>query len=263
MRVIRLALPLTFLTALACSGPKGGELFSTDGLASGASGNVGGSFGATAGTDSGGSQNANTGGTLDSSGGSGGSSSGSSAGGADKAGGSPGGSAGSGGSGGQEQHQPQVIESCDMLDGAVTSDENGHCYRINSNLLTFAAAQAACKAAGGYLVAVGSEAEDDFVHALLEDDHWLGASDGRTDRVEGVGDYTWLSGEEWSYDNWEDGQPNAVATNCPNENSGSHCFEHCAYQEESGGWIDRACWHTIASVCEWEPKAAATPEQAR
>lgn len=259
MRAPRLALSLTFITALACSGPKGGELFSKDGLASAASGNVGGSLGASAGTDSAGNQNASAGGTIESSGGSAGSSSGSAAGGTDKAGGSPG---GSGGSGGQEPHQPQVIESCDMLEGAVTGEENGHCYRTNSNLLTFAAARDACKAAGGYLVAVSSEAEDDFVHALLEADHWLGASDGRSDGSEGVGDYKWLSGEAWDYTNWEDGQPNAVATNCPNENSGAHCFEHCAYQDESGGWIDRACWHTIASVCEWEPKPkAASGEQ--
>ena len=121
-------------------------------------------------------------------------------------------------------------------------------------------ARDACSAAGGYLVAISSEAEDDFVHELLEADHWLGASDGRSDGSEGVGDYEWLSGEDWDYSNWEDGQPNAVATNCPNENSGSNCFEHCAYQEESGGWIDRACWHTIASVCEWEPKGKPTPE---
>lgn len=258
MRVIRLALPLTFLTVLACSGPRGGELFSKDGLASGATGNAGGSFGASAGTDSAGSQNQNTGGVVESLGGNAGTSSGSAAGGADKAGGPPG---GSGGSGGQELHQPQVIESCDMLEDAVTNDENGHCYRVNSDLLTFAAAREACKAAGGYLVAVSSEAEDDFVHQLLEADHWLGASDGRSDNAEGVGSYTWLSGDEWDYSNWEGGQPNAVATNCPNENSGANCFEHCAYQDESGGWIDRACWHTIASVCEWEPKVPATPEQ--
>mgnify|MGYP001604701110 CR=1 FL=1 len=155
---------------------------------------------------------------------------------------------------------PQVIESCDQLEDAVTSEDNGHCYRVNSNLLTYAAARDACSAAGGYLVAIGSEAEDDFVHELLEADHWLGASDGRSDGSEGVGDYEWLSGEDWDYSNWEDGQPNAVATNCPGENSGSNCFEHCAYQEESGGWIDRACWHTIASVCEWEPKGKPTPE---
>jgi hypothetical protein len=255
MRLICLALPLTFFTALACSSPRGGELFSKDGLASGATGN---SFGASAGTDSAGSQNPNTGGTLDSLGGSAGSTSGSSAGGADKGGGSTG---GSGGSGGQEQHQPQVIESCDMLEDAVTSDDNGHCYRVNSDLLPYTAARDACSAAGGYLVAISSEAEDDFVHALLEADHWLGASDGRSDGSEGVGEYEWLSGEEWDYSNWQDGQPNAVATNCPNESSGANCFEHCAYQDESGGWIDRACWHTIASVCEWEPKAKAMPKQ--
>ena len=255
MRAIRLALPLTLTLTLlgaplACSSPQGGDLFAKDGLASGAVANAGGSFGAAAGTDSAGSQSQGSGGASlggSSSGGSGSGGSGS----ADKGGSSLG---GSGGSGGQE-HQPQVIESCDMLEGAVTNEDNGHCYRINDSSLTFAAARDACSAAGGYLVSVTSEAEDDFVHALLEADHWLGASDGRGDASEGVGSYTWLSGDEWDYSNWVDGQPNAVATNCADEDSGANCFEHCAYQEESGGWIDRGCWHTIASICEWEPMA--------
>jgi hypothetical protein len=139
-----------------------------------------------------------------------------------------------------------------MFDGAVANEDNGHCYRVDPSEVVFSDAREACVADGGHLVTIGSDAENDFVHALHEADHWLGATDGRANGTSGVGTYAWVNGEEWDYTDWDDGQPNAVATNCPNENSGSHCFEHCAYQTELGGWIDRACWHPLPTICEWE-----------
>jgi hypothetical protein len=249
MRSFRFALPLPLLAVLACSGPNSHELFAKNSVMSAGGADVGGSSAAESGTGSTSSASQAHGGGSDVVAGS--SSSGTESGGAGVAG-TPQGGGGSGGSGGQVA-LPPTIESCDMLDGAVTNDENGHCYRVNADTLTFADAREACTAVAGHLVTVSSETEDAFVHALLDDAHWLGATDGRANGMEGTGPYTWVNGDEWDYSRWEDGQPNAVATNCPNENSGSHCYEHCAYQDDSGGWNDRACWHTIASICEWEP----------
>lgn len=252
---LALALPLALATLLAapgCSGPSGGELFAKGEFASGAAASLGGSSSAAAGTDSPASPGPGEGGVSPVHAGStsGSSTTGGSADGGGSAGQSQGGALGGGG---RQAIEPPVIESCEMLDGAVTNQDNGHCYRINAAALTFAAARDACAADGGHLVSVSSKAEDDFVHALLDASHWLGASDGRANGVEGVGPYSWVNGDGWDYTNWEDDQPNAVATNCPNENSGANCFEHCAYQGDSGDWNDRACWHMIASVCEWEP----------
>ena len=236
------------LAVLACSGPSGHELFAKNGVTSVAEGDAGGSSAASAGTGSAPSQSQTQGGTSEAA-------AGSTSAGTQTGGGGSGGSgsplSGSGGSGGQVAIPP-VIESCDMLDDAVSNDDNGHCYRVNSDELTFGDARDACAASWGHLVTITSEAEDDFVHALLDDAHWLGATDGRANGMEGVAPYTWVNGDDWDYTNWEDGQPNAVATNCPNESGGANCFEHCAYQDDSGGWNDRACWHTIASICEWE-----------
>jgi len=243
MTSFRFALPLPLLAALACSGPKGEELFAQTSIPSAAAGAQGGSAAAVAGTDSATDPNRPQGDTSAALAGSG-----------SNAGTGSGGSAsGAGGTGGTAPtEQPHGIESCDMLDGAVVNDENGHCYRINTADLSFADARDACVAGAGHLVTISSKTEDAFVHALAGDSHWLGASDGRANNMEGVGSYSWVNGDDWDYTRWEGGQPNAVATDCPSQSGGAKCFEHCAYQDDSGGWNDRACWHTIPSVCEWE-----------
>lgn len=152
---------------------------------------------------------------------------------------------------------------CADIEGAVTGEHNGHCYRLSLELLTFSAATEACRAAGGHLVTISDAVENTFVSQLHEDEHWIGATDGRGDRAPGAGAYFWVNQEPWSYDGWEDGQPNAHNTDCPDESGGAHCYEHCGYQAKGGGWIDRSCWHTIASICEWEPGTDTPPGQSQ
>jgi hypothetical protein len=249
------AFVLTLLLAatagvIACSSPSSNELFAKNGISSGAAANLGGSANASAGTDSVASHSQTDGGGSTALGGGG-----TATGGTGQAGGSAGSEqapGGSSGSGGQAMQAP-VITSCDMLDGAVTNEQNGHCYRVSSDELTFAAARDACQAAGGHLLTVSSAEENDFARDLHDGEHWLGASDGLADDMAGVGDYAWVNEEEWAYTDWRDGQPNAFETNCPDGGDASDCFEHCAYQADEGDWIDRSCWHTIVSICEWEP----------
>jgi hypothetical protein len=253
---LNLVVSLFWLAGLGCSGPKDNRaLFADERESTAPASGAGGSSAGWAGTDSGVGANLSRGGVTNSE-------AGSSAG---IASGGLGGTAGSSGVGatggaidvttaGSGGGQPKAIESCDMLDGATTNEQNGHCYRINSEQLTFVAAGAACQATAGHLVTLTDEAEDDFVRGLLDTAHWIGAWDGRADRTPGTAPFVWTDGEPWDYSNWESGQPNAVATNCANESSGAHCYEHCAYQT-TGSWNDRACFHTIASICEWEPVA--------
>ena len=241
---LALLLSLFWLAGLGCSSPQDNALFANDGLTSAASASAGGAAAAAAGTDS---ISGARSGTAGINAGEAGSQAGSGIGGIGGTGGTAT-TAGSSSAGGPAQR----IESCDMLDAAVTNEQNGHCYRVNSEKLTFAAARDACQAAAGHLVTLGDEAEDGFAHELLDAAHWIGASDGRADRMQGTGPYSWVNGEPWDYSNWESGQPNAVGTNCADETSGAHCYEHCAFQTADGAWNDRACFHTIASLCEWD-----------
>ncbi len=242
---------LVLFWGCGCTGPKDNALFADDGLASTAVSSTGGSGAAVSGTDSGSGAGQSIGGFR--SGGAGsvaGTGGNATSGNATSGNGSGGDAVTSGGNGGSGP--VKVIESCDMLEGAITNEQNGHCYRVTSDKLTFAAARDACKAAAGHLVTLSVKAEDDFTHDLLDAAHWIGACDGRSDRAEGTGPYTWVDGAPWVYTNWESGQPNAVGTNCPDEDSGSNCYEHCAFQTAGGAWNDRACFHAIASICEWD-----------
>jgi len=233
------------LTAAGCFGPDDNVLFEGDAPAGPSGGRVatsGSSSGAQSGTDSGQFvSGATTGGIAGSGAGSA------------PVGGSGGALAigGSGGSGGGVPPLP-VVESCDMVAGSVVSPLNGHCYRVNESELTFAEAQSACQRAGGHLVSIASSEENDFARDLHDGEHWLGATDQLGDSVPGVGPYVWVSGEPWEYADWDDGQPNAFETDCPDENDDADCYEHCGFQTDEGGWKDRSCWHVIPSICEWD-----------
>ncbi len=244
----------------ACFGTKDTSLF-TDGGGSAAgtaaNHNVGGSSQAQAGTDSGASSGS---GGTESQGGTGGTAGVAS----DTSGGTGGGGAGAdaGGSGGQGPFTPPVIDDCAMVEGAHTSELDGHCYRVDYRNLTFEGAQAACREAGGHLVTIGSKEENELVNSLHDGEHWIGATDGRSPTTPGVGTYEWVTGEAWTFSDWEKGQPNAYEVDCPKDSGGDDCFEHCAFQSAEGDWLDRSCWHTIVSVCEWDvPKKPTEPEE--
>jgi lectin-like protein len=260
----RLLAYLPALVVFGCWGPQDSTLFSPDGTPSrlNGAGAVGGATNvAGAGSGSGDRSGSGTAGDVDVSpttggsgydtGGGGNASAATAGGGAGPLGGAGSSALGSAGEGGHPEPIP-VIENCEVMAGAVTNEANGHCYRVNLDELDFAAASEACRTAGAHLVTASSEAENSYVHGLLEAEHWLGATDELPDTTQGVGTYVWVNDEPWDYDDWLDGQPNAKETACPSEEGDSSCFEHCGYQSDDGSWVDRPCWHQIASVCEWE-----------
>jgi hypothetical protein len=241
---------LAFLV-LGCWGHKDQALFGDELMSTAGTGHTGGAAGnstnAISGTDSG--SGSTPGGNATGGIATGGAGASASAGGASTGG--AGGGGGVSGSGGSPIERPK-IESCAMLENATVSELNGHCYRTNFQNLDFAAAVGACDAAGGHLVTIGSAEENDFVRDLHDGSHWLGATDGRPVNMPGAGPYRWVNDEAWTFSDWEDDQPNAYETDCPNEDDKADCFEHCAFQTDEGDWNDRSCWHTIVSVCEWD-----------
>jgi len=240
----------TLLCLVSCLDARDHALFDQrSDLATGGSAPVAAAFGAQAGTDSG------------SGGGQAATGSGAAAGSASESGGSGGSlaepvaGASTAGAAPNDDVIPR-IEDCSMVEGAVTSELSPHCYRVDTTELTFAEARTACHRAGGHLVTISSQQENDFIEELHDGEHWIGATDGRPDTMPGAGPYTWVVEEAFDYSDWEDGQPNAYETNCPEQGDESDCFEHCAFQTDDGDWNDRSCWHTIASICEWDIAAA-------
>jgi hypothetical protein len=249
----RSAYALTLLLLASCLSARDHALFEAVPDSSVAGAGLTSSVGASAGTGSGANPPGNgssaaLGMGASSAGPAGGSGGAASLGGASGSGGS---TAGDNGANDAPPVEVPVITDCAMVEGAVVGD-NGHCYRVDESELTFSAASAACQAAGGHLVTIADEAENELAAALHDGEHWLGASDGLVDTAPGVGTYSWVVEEAFSYSDWEEGQPNAYETDCPDQDDEADCFEHCAFQTDEGDWNDRSCWHAIASICEWD-----------
>lgn len=84
---------------------------------------------------------------------------------------------------------------------------NGHAYEYVSGYFTWQEAEAAAAASGGYLATVTSADENAFLTSLSTELGWLGGTD---EAVEGT--WTWITGETWSYSNWNSGEPNNYAS---------------------------------------------------
>jgi hypothetical protein len=94
---------------------------------------------------------------------------------------------------------------------------NGHFYEVVSvpGNISWEDAGAAASAAGGYLATITSKAENDFVFGLVnnaaywhgDSGPWLGGYQSPT-TLQPNANWRWITGETWSYTNWQPGQPN-------------------------------------------------------
>jgi hypothetical protein len=79
---------------------------------------------------------------------------------------------------------------------------NGHSYYRSTGSMTWTAAKQACLNMGGHLVTVTTAAENTFIFNLWPNG-WIGLTD---EAVEGQ--WRWVTGETFSWANWNGGEPN-------------------------------------------------------
>jgi hypothetical protein len=110
---------------------------------------------------------------------------------------------------------------------------HGHFYEVLDNKLTFdeavayAATQVGSCGKNGYLAAVTSSAENDFVYSLIPSGQmpWIGLDDKDVE-----GQFAWVTGEVYDFNNWRPGSPD-------NHNG----EEHCVHLVAEGEWNDNRC----------------------
>ncbi len=122
----------------------------------------------------------------------------------------------------------------DWLSAAVF---NGHRYKLYLDIVSWTAAEEECEKMGGHLVCITSKEEQEFIMSLTGGnvDAWMGAY------ADDNNQWRWVTGEEWDYTNWLEGEPNGF----PHERYGvvwpqtwnDLCVDSC---EQS------------AYICEWE-----------
>jgi hypothetical protein len=79
---------------------------------------------------------------------------------------------------------------------------NGHSYYRSTGSAFWSTARSNCQAMGGYLVTITSAGENNFVFNT-----WPSGWIGLTDEVN-EGTWRWVTGETYSYSNWNSGEPN-------------------------------------------------------
>ena len=111
---------------------------------------------------------------------------------------------------------------------------NGHSYYRSTGLATWTTARTNCANMGGHLVTITTAGEQSFIYGLWPSG-WIGLTD---EVVEGT--WRWVTGETYSYSNWNSGEPN---------NSGNEDYVQFV---SNGKWNDLNNTQSLAYVLEFE-----------
>jgi len=79
---------------------------------------------------------------------------------------------------------------------------NGHSYYRSTGNATWTTARTNCSNMGGHLVTITTSGEQSFIYGLWPSG-WIGLTDEVTE-----GTWRWVTGETYSYKNWNSGEPN-------------------------------------------------------
>jgi len=120
-------------------------------------------------------------------------------------------------------------------DAPVLNPANGHFYDYVAGVTDFDSARAAAEAmsylgAQGHLATVADAAENSFLSSTFGQRAWIGAYQDFNDPnySEPLGGWVWVTGEPWTYDSWNAGEPNDSGGN-----------EHYAETFSNGAWNDQ------------------------
>jgi hypothetical protein len=111
---------------------------------------------------------------------------------------------------------------------------NGHSYYRSTGSATWTTARTNCSNMGGHLVTITSSGEQSFLYGLWPSG-WIGLTD---EVVEGT--WRWVTGETYSYTNWNSGEPN---------NSGNEDYVQFV---SNGRWNDLNNNSSLPYVLEFE-----------
>lgn len=145
-----------------------------------------------------------------------------------------------------------LYDEIDVPDNAV--EFNGHYYYIydfaglspdESN--TWENALGYCEGVNGYLATITSQEENEFLFSYMKQEGYSSAYFGFSDSTN-EGTWTWCNGEQSSYTNWHNNEPNG-------ENSNED-YALFYYKYSDGTWNDgdfgnRTANSGTAFICEW------------
>ncbi|MBR4432837.1 MAG: InlB B-repeat-containing protein, partial [Paludibacteraceae bacterium] len=129
----------------------------------------------------------------------------------------------------------------------ATRGSNGNFYLVVRQAKTWHAARDYCESLGGHLATITSEEEDDLCYSLYIKANVKGCYFGLINEAYDNQTWTWITGEEFSYSNWQANEPDSVRQNVGQ------------YWMRVKGWDDEFNYaNDNYFLCEWE--AADLPE---
>jgi len=122
----------------------------------------------------------------------------------------------------------------DLISGfkfAMSTDSSKYYLSDNFNL-SWTEANTLCNQAGGHMVTIGSQEENDLVLLIQDLDRlnphvWIGFSDQVTE-----GNFVWVTGEPITYTNWFPGEPN-------DQSGEDYTIIHSTNHGNPGSWADQ------------------------
>ena len=141
------------------------------------------------------------------------------------------------------------VDALGFPQSALHTTYDGHFYQVIQQRVDWNTAYNRCISMYGHLATVSSAAENAALARIVTNhggSTWLGAC--RESWIVQGGDFykwIWITGEEWTYSNWDGGEPNNYQ-NLP---------ETCMHMYASSGlWNDYNYANTSATayVCEWD-----------
>ncbi|MDP2902682.1 MAG: lectin-like protein, partial [Methylovulum sp.] len=146
-----------------------------------------------------------------------------------------------------------AINSAQADSATLINPSNGHSYKRFDTAETWSQAKDACANQGGYLATITSQNENDWVWSKfgastgvyegVYKGFWLGGSDAATE-----GQWTWITGELWSYSNWDTGQPDNAS------GRGGQNYTVMWNYHVGGSWDDGGLPYSdpkTSYLCEW------------
>ena len=119
---------------------------------------------------------------------------------------------------------------------------NGHMYKIYWEAMDWSDAKEFCEQKNGHLATITSEEEQEFLRELSGSDTklWIGGY-----RPDDAFDWHWVTGEEWDYTAWGDGEPNNDDDVIANEN-------RVAMWKQNWNDLNEKSRQQTGFICEWD-----------
>ena len=120
---------------------------------------------------------------------------------------------------------------------------NGHTYEVIKVAVPWIEAKAYCEKIGGHLATINTEEEQRFIEESFltgsGNTYWLGGYAPET-----VQSFEWITGEEFSFTNWDPGEPNLEIEKA------LHMYDYS--NSRFGKWNNCPEKDYIYFICEWE-----------